>query len=496
MYPWTEPLSVLTNWAQERQLEIDALGLVTFLGSEEVNACVGRLAQSRYLEFLPLLGAFVVAGDLFTAKQPGYHIYNLSAGITTTELAGWLSRWLKAQQFEQTRSRIRWSANTRRPSRALSFWIPSLFIGIALNGMLTVLAVLSEDWFGFATAVSMIVSVVVRHILVQQNRAGIDRLIRNARKNGRPGSRAMATSIIILDDSKTITFECPGYLMGGVFTRQPDIPNPRLYAFTRWCGWVAFAVHVLSLGMADLHTQICTVVLLILATIITNFKFGCEDYNVSKLRDDRHDDGQDQRSCWISSLLKATVSVYPKSWASWPRNLKHDARYQISNKELRGIDAVQHGMEKLLYGLDTCIDAASDPLSNGLLPVQEGLMQLKQGLLSMKISKLLDNNPPAALDPKEEHLLEDEADEPTQSRWEIVSWLANRRHTDEEARPTLNSDFIKSEGRQDLYVWLNLNETQWNLLCTWNLVPHAQAWQDEYQRKRLYHASRLKMVSS
>lgn len=64
---------------------------MTLLGSDEINASVGRLSESRYVEFLPFLGAFVLSGHFFTVKKPGYRIYNITAGITTTELAGWLS---------------------------------------------------------------------------------------------------------------------------------------------------------------------------------------------------------------------------------------------------------------------------------------------------------------------------------------------------------------------------------------------------------------------
>ena len=61
------PLRGLEKWQPFR---IDALGLVTLLGSEEVNRSIGTLQRRRFTEWLPLLAAFVIAGDRFTDEQP------------------------------------------------------------------------------------------------------------------------------------------------------------------------------------------------------------------------------------------------------------------------------------------------------------------------------------------------------------------------------------------------------------------------------------------
>jgi hypothetical protein len=113
MYPWHESLA---SWADGTGLHIDALGLVTILGAEEMDISIGRLVPSAYLNFLPLLGAFIVAGNRFTKKQSGFTIYNVSAGIMTTEVAGWFSRWLKSQHLRQVRSKVTWSVQ-KYPSR-------------------------------------------------------------------------------------------------------------------------------------------------------------------------------------------------------------------------------------------------------------------------------------------------------------------------------------------------------------------------------------------
>jgi hypothetical protein len=47
------------------------------------------------------LGAFILAVTRFTQKQLGFTLCNVSGGTITTEVAGWSSGWLKAQDFHQ-----------------------------------------------------------------------------------------------------------------------------------------------------------------------------------------------------------------------------------------------------------------------------------------------------------------------------------------------------------------------------------------------------------
>ncbi|RSL50961.1 hypothetical protein CEP53_008620 [Fusarium sp. AF-6] len=430
MYPWKESLSRVTSWAEANKLEFDALGLVTFLGAEEVNASIGRLVQSSWVEFLPLLGAFVIASDRFTGKQPGFKMHNLTAGIVTTELAGWFSRWMKAQDFEQTRSIVTWEVQ-HRPSRVTQFWVPSLTVGLTLNCMMMVLTILTGDWFGLTSVLSMIASVIVKYILVQQNCAGINRRISDAMAKRKPGSDQLSDAIVILDDSKAVTVKAPAYMMGGVFTRNPDIPNPRLYAFTRWVGWLAFAAHILSLGSAALHTQIITVVVIIAATILTCYKFGCDDSKIraSLMNSDTVEDGS-SRTCWVSSQLKATISVYREDWSFWPKPC-----------QIVGPDIKRNDEER---------KEASEMETEDLQAVPVEKPRLGPSLLRRKGA------------PDEELSIS---------------------HMD-------TPGYFKSDGRQDLYVWLQLNDAQWELLDWWDLVPRRKPWKTEYERKRAFFAKK------
>ena len=431
MYPWKEALS---SWS-ESQLRIDALGLITILGTEEVNTSVGRLVRSRYVEFLPLLGAFVLPSNQFTKKQPNFVLYNLTDGIATTEVAGWLSRWLKAQDFHQVHHKIRWEA--REPSTSVSpqTWT-ALMISIPVNGILLALPVLSGDWWGFANVLAMTMSIFVRVVLVGQNRAGIDNAIKETTTesvkeesdiavNQPPTTNQekveqLAKVLVIMDDSKVVTMMVPRNLVRPVFTRAPKVPNVRFYRFVRWVGWVAFTAHIVSIGMASLSTQIFTVILIVLSTILTAFKFGCDDWRMMTLIS-RQSAGENEHeqagvSCLISSRLKATCSEYPKRYDRWIQNVSQGKTAQAGGSDLETTSSespVRQQRERL-----------ADPEAQG------------------------HNVDSAAVD-----------DSPGTPR---------------------------TERRRDLFIWLELTEDELDLLKAWGLVPQEKnsRWWDEFNRMR------------
>lgn len=446
MYPWH---GKLTSWAEGTGLHIDALGLVTLLGAEEMDRSIGRLVPSLYFDFLPLLGAFVVAGNRFTEKKSGFTLYNVSEGIMTTELAGWFSRWLQGQELHRVRSIIHWEVGDR-PPRWRSFLIGLLLISVPAHGTLIALTVLAADWWGFANVMAMIVSVIVRYIQVAQNQAGVDRNIKEAQQEaqrynyrqkleiyetaiahheelrqkgavsedaklpvGPKDPNEIAKVIVITEDSKAVTIAAPRYLVKHAFTASPQVSNHVLYTACQWTGWVAFAVHVISIGMAGLYTQICSVVIILVATVLTAHKVGCEDSRSWPLLRSKLAQSTDEDmgySCWVSSRLKATLSSYPASYADW-----------TDTQQDRKLPSVQETDE-----------------SRG------------------------------------------------------VSRRARRKPTDIESSSSEPDISVKvPERRQDLYAWLDLTTEEDSHLNFWGLIPHNQEWKTLYLEKKAKHRRRM-----
>ena len=441
MYPWHDSLN---RWADGAGFKIDALGIVTLLGAEEMDRSIGRLMPSVYFDYLPLLGAFVVAGDRFTERKLGYSLYNISEGIVTTELSGWFSRWLRAQEFHKIRSKITWEL-VDRPPRKQSFSIGLFLISIPLQGILLALTVLAADWWGFANVIAMIISVVVRCAQVSQNQGGIDMRIQEAEREAkerlekyerskelaklrreqggeeiklpnRPKDFDPVKVLVVTEESKVLTIIAPSFLVKPAFTAIPHMPNEGLYLTYRIVGWIAFAVHVISIGMAQLYTQICTVVLIIGATVLTVYKVGCEDSQlISGLKSKLNgiDEADQEWSCWVTSRLKATVSVYPEEYMEWEPS------------------------------------KASVSLKSGGAP----------------------------------------------SKTKVSTWSWSRNNTiasDLEHSAPKRKAPPKEGRRQDLYAWLDLTPEEDECMVAWHMIPSSKEWKDIYLEKKEIHRQRTR----
>ena len=400
--PEWAPWRGLLQWSP---FKIDALGLVTLLGAEEINASVGRLVRSQLLEYFPLLGAFVIAGNAFRNKQAGFNLYNITQGIHTTDLAAWLTRWMSSQKFESNRSFVRWTVEPIKvPFREKLLGMSLPFFG---NGMLLAMTVLSYDWYGFANAIAMFLSIVVRCYMVSSVRNAIDKRVKEAYDklephqhttfadamhdwevknkqakasvnggdseakpclNSRPhhlsphigwNGTESAKVLIIMNDAKAVTMMIPRDLLAppSVFIANLEPLNRPLYGIMRWLGWIAFAVQVITIGMADLATQIVTVALLVIPTVLFVARLGCDDSrwwknsrsficrNLPKRTRDQipqpYDYGRDwpelQSVSWIGSMLKAEVYEWP-----WSHEFPHDAKGPKGNVDVPALKGDSH----------------------------------------------------------------------------------------------------------------------------------------------------------
>jgi hypothetical protein len=266
------PLYNLKTWAP---FKIDALGLVTLLGQEQVNAKIGRLVREGYLDFMPLLGAFVIAGNLFSDRQAGFSIYNITSGIVTPELAGWFTRWLKAQDFDKNKMDIKWIVEAERRSYAKMNWI-AFIIAFTFQAGFLALAISMGDWYGIANFLSMALSVLVRVYVLNENRDAIDLAIARAteqalldqQKDPTKTPMREVTVLCILDDATAVIMKTPQYLITSCFVATPKPPHQASYRLVRSLGWIFFLVHIITIGQSDLISQMITVVLLVVPTVV------------------------------------------------------------------------------------------------------------------------------------------------------------------------------------------------------------------------------------
>jgi hypothetical protein len=310
------PLHYVLKWQPFR---IDALGLVTMIGSEQVNTVVGRLVTSRYTEYLPLLGAFVLASNQFTDAISGFEIYNLHSRIKTTDLAGWFQRWCLAQNFNRASNTVKWTvqdeSDTLRRSRLET--LLAALIGLVANGGLVALTVLQGDWWGLANAISMIISVLVRAYLTKQNRDALDALVgRHADADKKVPDRARF--LVLLNDGKLVTMNATPDLIKDCFADKPNPSNKLLYTIIRSIGWIGFTAHVITIGMSGLATQIVTVFLVVVPTVLTIFKVGCDESLIgSRLKADISTTGQDGEKRQDTYIMLGLSDREEKSMLEW-----------------------------------------------------------------------------------------------------------------------------------------------------------------------------------
>ncbi|KAK5051420.1 hypothetical protein LTR84_003072 [Exophiala bonariae] len=267
---------------------LDALGLVTLLGAEEVSRAIGGLQHSTITEYLPLMGAYLIAANRFTDPLPGYKAYNITDGIIPPALNGAFTRWLDNHIYSSSRrdSSITTITWTLAPEQDLATsWrrrCPPLMISILLNSILLVICILLADWYGIANTVGMILSVVVRWFLLRQNRLKLKEYAEKAREKfnaQNPNPEDLQEKILLVEppsSTKLIVNKFPKALLF-CFIFPLASSHQQSYRFARLVGWLAFSIHVICIGQSSLIAQLMSVGLLIAGTVGAIFRMGCDE---------------------------------------------------------------------------------------------------------------------------------------------------------------------------------------------------------------------------
>ena len=265
------PLEDLRAWAPFR---LDALGLLTMLGTNEMSREIGSLSANTLVSWLSLLGGNVVPSNAFVQPLHGYTLYNISDAIQSTTLAGWFSRWLVTQNPSQNTSLFVWSVRChprRRGHRALA-------IGIIINTCILVLPLLIKDYYGLASALCMGVGIAVRAYLVTQNSNAVDR----AAVDTSIHSNELVKTFVILANGKATTVMAPRNVVVNCFMSTPKVVHPKYYDIARAIGWLAFVGLVVTIGQAVLVVQIVIIIVTVSATFMTAFGIGTVHDGVGK----------------------------------------------------------------------------------------------------------------------------------------------------------------------------------------------------------------------
>ena len=303
-----------------------------------MNQNLGCLSHYRYIEYLPLLGAFVIASNDIVKPIPGFTLYNATDGIMATDIASWFSRWINSQHFSWNSSCLHISPIPQADRKLLrAHDIFSHVLGLVVMSTTMLIAVLSEDWWGFVNSISMIISILSRTIVINENRKAIDTAYTKVEQED--WAKIYKKALLISPDGKAITIYAPCGIITEVLLANPRPRSPRLYFFGRSIGWVGFAVHVVSLGMAILVNQLITVALLLTATILIANRVGCDKLHISsQIQAERFDEtrGRESRSrTYLRMDLSRREEDAMLAWGLFPQRSNENwwARYRGGKAE-------------------------------------------------------------------------------------------------------------------------------------------------------------------
>ena len=276
--------------------QLDALGIVTLLGATQVDRAVGALSHNRLTQHLPLMGAYVFASNQFTFPiSPGITLHNITEGVVVTQFAGWFARWLLTQNTLPAGTNILLTPHDSRRANGWMSWCTSLLTGSLIHVSPMAVAIIIKDFWGLANIVALTLSVLVRMFLIRANRSGIDNLVQQA--NDRVSESYRELEYMTVDDQAstrsrlTRTYRClltfpngskaylqvPATHYKSCLTQTPPIARPVLYDAVRGVGWLAFGIHVLCISASSFFIQVCTVVSLVGATVLTSYGFGRDE---------------------------------------------------------------------------------------------------------------------------------------------------------------------------------------------------------------------------
>lgn len=157
---------------------------------------------------------------------------------------------------------------------------------MVLMSSLLVMAILTGDRWGLVNVLAILVSVIVRQVIIDQNLAALDIAATKSAKT----SNEVVKTFLVLPTGAAVTIRASCGIVVDCLLTTPRPLNPLLYNIARGAGWIAFSIHVLSLGMAAFLNQLLAVALLLVSTVLVTLCIGDDECQIgSRLQIRRYD---------------------------------------------------------------------------------------------------------------------------------------------------------------------------------------------------------------
>lgn len=257
--------------------KLDALGIITLLGTDSLRQSMSRLVQSGFVEYLPLLAPQIIADNTITNGVPGFTLFNITDGILATDLSAWWTRWLTCQDVNWNTTVLDVSSEKRMRPLVTIRWILMLLGNVLINVAIITVPVLLKDWYGFAASVSLVMTIVARAYILQSLRSSIDRCVLKADKQ-----MDLVKLFLTLPSGKAVIIHTTRGIATEILLTEPQPKLIYLYRFFQWVDWISLGVLVVTLGSASLPLQIILIGIVLISTFVVVQRFGCDERHVGR----------------------------------------------------------------------------------------------------------------------------------------------------------------------------------------------------------------------
>ncbi|KAI0859816.1 hypothetical protein F4860DRAFT_515548 [Xylaria cubensis] len=268
------PVLGVKDWAP---FKLDALGIITLLGTESLRQSISRLVLNRFVEYLPLLAPHIIADNTITDVVPGFTLYNITDGVLAIDLSGWWTRWLICQAFNWNTTVLEVRTSPPRRSLITCSWLVMLCFNVIINIAIIVIPALLDDWYGLAASISLVVTVISRAYVLSSLRRSVDDLATVANKD--PSEVKL---FLTFPNGTAVTIRTTRGITKNILLTTPQPKHRLFYKLFRAIDWVALGVLVVSLGSASLVVQILLIGILLFATLVVVQRYGCDELHIGQ----------------------------------------------------------------------------------------------------------------------------------------------------------------------------------------------------------------------
>lgn len=256
---------------------IDALGLITLLGSQELDLAFGSLRETPLFDALPTFAPFLGVGTFLTTPVSGFHLYNITDAILATDVSTWFGRWLSRQDLTWNSDII--SVSRTQHQGQTGSVIKVLFLPVCAAGVSLTLALLTGDCWALVNILAMHLLAWLRWIRLSGLRSSLEALTRH-----RQQSDTLVRAICVLPSGRAVTICADRSVMISALLTNPSSSGGLVHSLFEVFGWFVLVLHILALGMTSVVNQGVAVCILAIGTLLVIRAPAHDDSGVGCLR--------------------------------------------------------------------------------------------------------------------------------------------------------------------------------------------------------------------